>query len=149
MECPSTLFINLYLYAINKAIYRTMGRAGTAALRLVTDDLVKFLREMGLLSEKPSLEEVQKLLTKDLAIVDEMEIKETDSEVFIVLWGFAFSEFLRRAQEEKFEPVAYPFVEVIAKIYETNSGFRLAIRSFDIVGTDTIVVRCTKMRNRS
>jgi len=52
MSGPSNLFVNAYMYAVNKVAYKVMGKGGITISRLATDDLIEFLREKGVLSDR-------------------------------------------------------------------------------------------------
>ena len=145
----SNLFINTYMYAINKATYKTMGRAGITISRLAIDDLIRFLREKGVLDERPSIEDVQRLFTRDLAIADHIEIEEKDCDLTIVLRRLKISDFLEKIQEEKFEPVACPLSGVIIRVCEMHAGCRLVLRGFQVIDPYTVAMKCTKMPEKA
>lgn len=146
MSGPSNLFINAYMYAVNKAAYKVMGKAGIMISRLATDDLLHFLREKSVLGDKPSLEDVEKLFTEDLAIAEKLEIEEDDYGMRITLRGLRVSDFLRKIQEERFEPVACPLAGVILRVCEMHAGCRLTLRGFDILDPTTVSFRCSKVK---
>jgi hypothetical protein len=146
MSGPSNLFVNAYMYAVNKAAYKVMGKGGITISRLATDDLIKFLREKGVLSDRPSVEEIKKLFIEDLAIADQLEIEEKECDLNITLRGLKISDFLKKVQEEGFEPVACPLSGVILRVCEMHAGCRLVLRGFEVVDPYTVTFRCGKIK---
>jgi hypothetical protein len=100
MSGPSNLFVNAYMYAVNKAAYKVMGKGGITISRLATDDLIEFLREKGVLSDRPSVEEIKRLFIEDLAIADQLEIEEKECELSITLRGLKSRTFSRRFRKK-------------------------------------------------
>jgi hypothetical protein len=134
------------MYAVNKAAYKVMGKGGITISRLATDDLIEFLREKGVLSDRPSVEEIKKLFIEDLAIADQLEIEEKECDLNITLRGLKISDFLEKVQEEGFGPVACPLSGVILRVCEMHAGCMLALRGFEVVDPYTVIFRCGKIK---
>jgi len=139
---PTPLFVNLYMYAVNKAAYKVLGRGGLALSRAASEELLSYLKRNGYLPEKPSWEDVKRLFVEELGLADDMVFSREGSSVTIEMRGLKVAEFLKLTREENFEPVACPLASVILHVCEMMCGCRLVLRGFKVLDPTTVRFEC-------
>ena len=142
MSKPTPLFVNLYMYAVNKAAYEVLGRSGLVLSRAASEKLLNQLKRCGLLSEKPTWEEVKRLFVEELGLADDIVFSREGNGVVIEMKGLKVAEFLRLTVEESFEPVACPLASVILHVCEMMCGCRLVLRGFKVPDPTSVRFEC-------
>jgi len=144
-EGPSRLFIVAYMYAVNKAAYKVLGKGGIVLSRATSDELIDYLARRGVLSEEPSVDEVKRLFVEKLNVAEDMYICEKEDTVIVELRDMKIAEFLELVKREKFEPVACPLIEVIIRVCERSVEGKLVVKKIDMPDPTKVSIVCKKI----
>jgi|UniRef100_A0A7C3WNK2 hypothetical protein len=143
---PTPLFTNIYIYAVNKAASRVLGKSAVVLTRSVSEDLWSCLVSRGLIPPNPSFEDLRKLFVEKLGLAEDLSFEESGEVVAIVLRGLTVSEFLEAATRERFEPVVCPLASILVRACENMSGGKLVLQRFEIVDAGTVRAVCTRVK---
>ncbi|MGB9709366.1 hypothetical protein [Infirmifilum uzonense] len=146
-EGPTPLFINVYMYAINKASARVLGKSATVLSRCVTDDLWQYLVSRGLLPEKPSPEDLRRLFVETLGVARDVVYEEKSGEVIFTFKGVTLREFMEAIMKERLQPVVCPFTSILAKACEEMSTGKLVIWKIEPLDAENLRVICRRTLN--
>lgn len=145
MSKPTPLFTNLYMYAINKAAYKVLGRSGLVLSRAASEELLSYLKRNGYLQAKPSWEDVKRLFVEEMGLADDMVFSREGNNAIIEMRGLKVAEFLKLTREENFEPVACPLASVILHVCEMMCSCRLVLRGFKVLDPTTVRFECATL----
>lgn len=143
---PTPLFVNLYMYAVNKAASRVLGKSAVVLTRGVSEDLWNYLVSRGLIPPNPSFEDLRKLFAEKLGLAEDVVLEESGGEVTITFRGLTVGEFLEAAAREGFEPVVCPLASILVKACESMSSGKLVIQRFQVVDARTVKVVCSRVK---
>lgn len=143
MEGPSPLFANLYMYAVNKAAFRVLGRSALVLSRSVAEDVWSYLVSRGLAPPNPTFSDLRRLFVETLRLAEDVEVKNEGDLVTITLKGLTVSDFLESAMREGFEPVLCPLASILVKACENMKEGRLRLLRFEPLDSRTVRVVCS------
>ena len=143
---PTPLFANLFMYAVNKAAARILGKGALALTRGVSEDLWNYLVSRGLVPPNPTLEDLKELFVEKLGLAEDVLIEEEGDKLTITFKGLTVSDFLEAAMREGFEPVVCPLASILLKACENMSSGRVALQRFEIVDPRTVRVVCKRVK---
>ncbi|MEZ0346867.1 MAG: hypothetical protein ABWK01_09965 [Infirmifilum sp.] len=142
VQGPTPLFIEGYLYAVNKAAYKVLGKSAMALARSVADSIWNHLVARGLIPSEPTFDDIKRLFVEHFKLASDVRVVEEEGGVTLVLEGLTISGFLETAAKDGFEPVLCPLSAVLTKACENMKGGKLAIRRYEIVDPSTVKIHC-------
>ncbi|ADC70097.1 conserved hypothetical protein [Methanocaldococcus sp. FS406-22] len=126
-----SLFVSALYYGINKAISDVMGDGGKVLGRRASYEMIKFLKELGILKEKMSNEEIKNLFVDTFGLSEDLNIIEDDKKVIFEVVRPTLDVFLKKLMEENLKPYVCPFMYLLSDIYGESNNCRLML--YDVI----------------
>ncbi len=142
---PTPLFANLFMYAVNKAASRVLGKSALILSRSVSEDLWNYLVSRGVIPPNPTFDDLRRLFVEELGVAEDVTVEDGGETVVITIRGVTLRDFVEALKRERIEPVVCPLTSVLVKMCENMSSGKLVLQRFELLDGPTARVVCKKV----
>jgi hypothetical protein len=128
MKKIDSLFVSVLYYGINKAIVDVMGTGGMVLGRRTSQEMIKLLKDLGVLKENMTDEDIEKLFVEVFGLSENIVIENNDDEVIFHVINPTLDIFLGKIIEENIEPYVCPFIHLLSRVYEEDKDYKLMLK---------------------
>ena len=123
-----SLFVSTLYYGINKSIINIVGTGGKALGRRTSVEMINLLKELGILKENMTNDEIKNLFVNDFGLSENLNIIENENEIIFEVINPTLDLFLGKLMEEQIEPFVCPFIHLLSSIYEETHNTKLMLK---------------------
>ncbi|XRO74828.1 hypothetical protein ACO3TA_05410 [Methanocaldococcus sp. 28A] len=122
-----SVFVSALYYGINKAISDIVGTASMVIGRRASEEIIKLLKEIGLLHDNMTKEDIINLFVNTFGLSEDLIIEEKDDKVIFTIVKPTLDLFLKKLMEENSAPYVCPYIYLLSNIYEINKEYKLML----------------------
>ncbi len=123
-----SIFVSALYYGINKGIVEVMGEGGKVLGRRTSLEMLKLLKDIGLIKENMKDDEIKNLFVDNFGLSEDLIIEDSENEIKFKVVKPTLDLFLQKINEEKIEPFVCPFIHLLSLIYSEGRNYNLMLK---------------------